>query len=93
MFLCLPTYESYILHNHEKIFTVFSDGSLWTSGRKPHLKNAFVPCGLFAQSIYRANSGIHRTVCFQKKKSTELYLLWFNNFICVAFTSKYLKKK
>ena len=79
MFLCLSAYESYILHNHKIIFTVFSDGPLWSSGRKPHLKHAFVPCGLFAQSIYRANAEIHRTVYFLKK-STEPYLLQFNIF-------------
>lgn len=91
MFLCLPTYESYILHNHKIIFTIFGDGSLWSSGRKPHLKLAFVPCGLFAQSIYSPNSEIHRTVYFLKK-STKPYLLQFHNF-CVAFISKCFKKK
>lgn len=60
MLLFLPTYESDILHNHKIIFSVFSDGSLWSSGMKPHLKHAFFPCGLFAQSIYRKNSEIHK---------------------------------
>lgn len=42
MLLLLPMYESYILDNHKIIFTVFSDGSLWSSGMKPHLKRTFI---------------------------------------------------
>lgn len=78
MFLCLPTYESHILHNHKTIFAVFSDSSLWNSGRKPHLKHVFVPSSLFAQSIHRRNSEIYTTVYFLKN-STKPHLLQTNN--------------
>lgn len=78
IFLCLPTYESHILHNHKTIFAVFSDGSLWNYGRQPHLKHVFVPCGLFVQSIYRRNSEIYRTVYFLKN-STKPHLFQTNN--------------
>lgn len=79
MFLVLPAYELYILHNHKIIFTAFSDGSLWSSGMKPHLKYSFIPCGLFVQSIYRKNSEIHRIMYFLIKRSNP-YFLQLNNF-------------